>query len=111
MSLKLYLTAYHSLFPVVADCEGRRKEKLNDWAEGTGRTENLIEWRKEQKERRRNKHSKEKAEEKEVVKEAQQAERGQSLAPKRREYDIGHDLYDYFDRFKRRILENDDGEG
>lgn len=51
MSLKLYFTAYRSLFPLVANYEGRRKDKLVDWAEGAGRTEDLMEWRKEQKER------------------------------------------------------------
>ena len=55
MSLKLYLTAllYRSLFPLVANYEGRRKDKLVDWAEGTGRTEDLMEWRKEQREEER----------------------------------------------------------
>ena len=92
--------------PVVANCEGRHEENLDSWAERTGRDEDFIEWGREQREKRRNnRQSKKKAEEEEMVHEVEQAEPGQSLAPGSRESDIWQKLYESFERFDRRILE------
>lgn len=76
----------------------------------------LIEWVGEGAERGgggggewRNNRQPKKAEEEAAGKEAEQATRGKSLAPERRERDIGRKLYDNFERFERCMLENGDG--
>ena len=73
----------------------------------------LIEWVGEGAERGgeewRNNRQPKKAEEEAARKEAEQATRGKSLAPKLRKRDIGQKLYDNFERFERCILENGDG--